>query len=524
MSEVVTVARSNPGLQTLAIMTLASTPRTRLLKPLHISFLVLVLLLVVQECLNVLIQVQRKPAVSSVDSTLVEYQGKLLLNSVLNEETSLQGYLLNKDKAFVESYKRGQAAFYGSFNNLYKLVNNNLAQRKQLDEIKYLHDRWQSHFAQKALSGFVSESTLTDKTLFESLSTHIRILLQREKKLLNERNQWLHQLLWMENALDILITMVLLAGAGLNLWLLHRRVELPLRQLTEVGQAWRACQLEARLDYSSSDEIGQLADILNTMANELCHRQERSELRNQHLEDLICALSHDLRTPLLATRATLNSMLKGAFGPVSGTWKDVFEEYHQANEELINLVEALLQISRYEAGANNYLIYKPLNWEKIFVQAIAQITTISQCECAITYKISQSLPIVYGDHLEIQRVVQNLLDNAKRVSEADKQIILEVAPLDSMFVQVFVRDEGPGIAPQEKESLFQRFMQGRSQRGGTGLGLYLCRQIVEAHGGVIDVESTLGEGSTFWFTIPTTTDKISLQSKKEEDRCPAVSI
>ncbi|HEY9875799.1 MAG TPA: ATP-binding protein, partial [Candidatus Obscuribacterales bacterium] len=68
-----------------------------------------------------------------------------------------------------------------------------------------------------------------------------------------------------------------------------------------------------------------------------------------------------------------------------------------------------------------------------------------------------------------------------------------------------------GIAPQEKERLFHRFIQGRGRRGGAGLGLYLCRQIVEAHGGTINVESTLGEGSTFWFTLPGATVAVGCQ-------------
>ena len=166
-----------------------------------------------------------------------------------------------------------------------------------------------------------------------------------------------------------------------------------------------------------------------------------------------------------------------------------------------------MDVSRYESGCGENLSCEPLNWEKIFVQATTQISTISQRKCALSYKVSQSLPTVYGDELELKRVVQNLLDNAVRVSEPDKQVILEVATLGETRVQVSVRDQGPGIAPQEKERLFQRFIQGRSRRGGAGLGLYLCRQIVEAHGGTIDVESTLGRGSTFWFTIPIATDR-----------------
>lgn len=224
--------------------------------------------------------------------------------------------------------------------------------------------------------------------------------------------------------------------------------------------------------------------------------------QRQQYEDLISALSHDLRTPLLAARGTLRSILGGAFGPISDTLKDVFEDCRLANEDLLKLVEALLDISRHKAEVGNGLNCEILNWEKLFVRAINCSSTVSEQKCTITYKIAPSLPSVYGDELEIQRLVQNLLDNAVRVSEPGQPVSLEVAPLGVDEVKVSVRDNGPGIAPHDKERLFHRFIQGRGRRGRSGLGLYLCRQIVESHQGTIGVESTLGEGSTFWFTLP----------------------
>lgn len=272
--------------------------------------------------------------------------------------------------------------------------------------------------------------------------------------------------------------------------------------------------MEARLDYASTDEIGRLAEVLNTMASEICDRQQRTEIRNQQLEDLISALSHDLRTPLLATRTTLRSMLNGAFGSVDGTWKEVLQEYLQANEDLIGLVEALLDVSRYEAVGGQNLHYELLNWEKIFTQSANRINAVSLRQFGLTIKVPNLLPTVYGDQLEIQRVIQNLVDNAVRVSELQMDITLGVEIYGVDQVRVFVSDNGPGITVQEKERLFHRFTQGRGRRGRSGLGLYLCRQIIEAHGGTINVDSTPGKGSTFWFTLPVTT-KIQCQQQTE---------
>ncbi len=481
--------------------------KSPLLAPLSTSFLVLALLILGQQGLNLWIARLNYQACNSVtNSLLVEHEGKRLLNA-----------LVNRERTFNEDKNNGQIAFDKSFNSLYNLVQDNPSQMKELNKIKYIHNSWEQQLNRKVLSG-ASSYTPIEKSLFDSLRTQIRILIQREEAVLAKRRYRLYKLSYIILVINILSTGAILVGVGLNLRLLQQRVKLPLRKLTEVGKVWRSGQMEARLDYSSADEIGQLAEILDDMALKTSHRQERIEVRNQQLEDLICALSHDLRTPLLATRSTLDAMSRGAFGSVNDTWRQVFEEYRQANEDILKLVEVLLDVSRYEANRGAHLNCEPLNWEKIFVKVIAQIEASSKRKLPITYKIPQSLPTIHGDSVEIQRVLQNLVDNAVRVSKPDKEIFIETACLGKKQVQVCVRDKGSGIAPQDREQLFQRFIQGRGRRGKSGLGLYLCRQIVEAHGGTIGVESCLGKGSTFWFTLPVPTSKAKFRHEKDMEK------
>ncbi|MBE9168231.1 CHASE3 domain-containing protein [Pleurocapsales cyanobacterium LEGE 06147] len=464
-----------------------------------------------QGTLSVLLEIYYQQTASwMTHSLLVERQTERLLSAALDEQTSLRGYLLTEDKTFLEPYRmKAQTNFDNSFNQLQNLVKHNPTQLQNLKQLKEIYDNWQKQFAQNVLAGTANKTTLPGKTLFDPMRPIIDELLKNEERVFNQRKQEFQQLSQLKTALDIFSLGIILAGVGWNLWLLHRRVELPLLHLTEVGQAWRRGNLEVRLNYSSRDEIGRLAEVLDTMASEIRSRQELNQKRNQQLESLISALSHDLRTPLLATRTTLRPMLNGAFGSVSDTWREVLEEYYQSNENLLKLVETLLDVSRYEAGGSKNLSYEPLNWEKIVARVKTQIEASYQKQCTITTNISPSLPTVCGDPLEIQRVLQNLLDNAVRVSEPDRPIIIEIVPLDTSRVKVSVRDRGPGIAPSDRERLFHRFIQGRGRRGGAGLGLYLCRQIVEAHGGTINVESTLGEGSVFWFTLPAATNNFT---------------
>ncbi|MEW6494854.1 MAG: ATP-binding protein [Cyanobacteriota bacterium] len=479
----------------------------RLFTPLYTSFLLLVLLAIIQSCLNILIELGYQREVDGVThSLLVEGETERLLSAVLDEQTSLRGYLLTQDKTFLEPYRtKAKTTFHKSFNQLYTLVQSNPAQVQQLEQIQGIYDNWQSQFAAKVLAGTASRTTLPGKTLFDPMRQNVAEILEYEDRLLTQRKQQLQQITQMKMVLDLFNLVIILVGVGWNTWLLRHRVELPLRQLTQVGQTWRTGNLKVRLDYSSPDEIGRLAEVLDAMASEIRDRQERSQMRNQQLEGMISALSHDLRTPLLATRTTLRPMLNGAFGFVSDTWREVLEEYNQSNENLLKLVETLLDVSRYEAGGSQNLHVEPLDWDKIFAQATTQINASCQWQYNFAINIAPSLPTVNGDRLEIQRVVQNLLENAVRVSEPNQPITLEVASLGANHVKVTVSDCGPGIAPQEKEKLFHRFIQGRGRRGGAGLGLFLCRQIIEAHGGSINVESTPGQGSTFWFKLPVAT-------------------
>ena len=477
--------------------------KTRLFAPLYSSLVILVCLLLGKEGIILYVRLLQQQTVDRVTHSFqVKREGERLLNAVLEEKVALRGYLLNSDPIFLEKYQSEQETFNTSLEQLSQLLQEDADQLEKLHRIEAFHRQWQSQFAQKVFEGAENKPELMVQSSLDPLRSLVGNVLQREKELLNQHNHRLSRLNQMDIGLSILSTGVIFVGMGLNLWLLRRRVEMPLKQLTRVSQAWQAGQLETQLDYSSPDEIGQLADVLDTMARDINARQEWIQLRNQQLEDLISTLSHDLRTPILATRTTLKAMLGGAFGPVSDSLGDVLNEFHQANDDLLKLVEALLDISRYEAGGSRNLNPEPLNWQNIFTRVTLQVQAASGYKCEIKHNIASTLPTVCGDELEIQRVLQNLLDNAIRLSQPGKCLWLEVDTPEETYVRVSVRDQGPGIPEHERERLFYRFVQGRGRRGGAGLGLYLCRQIVEAHGGSIHVESTLGQGSTFWLLLP----------------------
>lgn len=499
--------------------------KTHLFAPLYASLAILTILLIGQEALSFLVEISQQQNVKLVNRRQeVKREGEHLLGAVLEEKIALRDYVMNRNSSSLKSYRRGEDDFRNSMANLSELLEGDSVQIRHLNEIRTFYAQWQVQLTQKVLDGVLNLNDLVEQDSVKPLRISVRRMLDHERKLLREHNQQLNLLNQIDITLSAFNIIVVLAGVGINILLMRRRVEFPLKQLTEVGQSWGAGRLDAQFNYLSPDEIGRLTGVLNAMARDIGTRQERIQQRNQHLEDLIKTLSHDLRTPLLANRTTLDAVLGGAFGPVNESLKELLQEYRLANNDLIKLLETLLDISRYEAGLSQILNREPLNWEKIFARVVSSTQAVTKNKCKLQQKIPRSLPVVYGDIVEIRRVLQNLVDNAVRVSQPGKRVCLEVRVMNARQLEVCVHDEGPGIPECDKEKLFYRFVQGRGRKGKAGLGLYLCRQIVEAHKGTIWVKSAVGKGTSFCFTLPLIELEMrtgsELKHKQEENACP----
>ena len=480
--------------------------KTRLFAPLYASMALLLLLLLGQEALSFIVEIRQKKAIEQISNRFeAKRESENLLEIIIQKKAILESYLLNSTNLSLENYRQKENEFQNSLDRLSLLLQDNPTQLKQLDNIQNFYHRWHNQSIQPILDGSFNVSELPKPSSLNTLQTYVENLIEQENKLLSNSSIHLDKLAQLNrfnSSLSLFNIVFMLVGAGINLWLLRQRVELPLKHLTKVSHTWRKGKLQARLQYSSQDEIGQLAKALNLMASNINTHQQLIQNRTQQLEDLIRTLSHDLRTPLLANRNTLDAILGGAFGSVDDLLKELLKEYRQANEDLIELVEDLLDVSRYEAKGNQIINREPLDWSKILTRVTTWNESVTKKKCELVCNIAPSLPTVYGDPIEIQRVLQNLVDNAVRLSEPGQKVDLGVNAFGDKEIRIYVQDRGPGIAPQETELLFYRFVQGLGRKGKAGLGLYLCRQIVEAHGGTIQVDSVLGEGSTFWFTLP----------------------
>lgn len=233
------------------------------------------------------------------------------------------------------------------------------------------------------------------------------------------------------------------------------------------------------------------------LINRLTLEQEMNKLR----DDFIATLTHDLRTPLLASIQTLKFFLDKSLGDLNDQQIKFLDTMLISNKDMLGLVNALLEVYKYESG-KLVLCKDKFSLNELILQSIWEIKPLlDKKKISINYK--EDKIDIWADKQEIRRVLSNLLGNALNYTPENGKISVEVEKTYST-IKVFVTDTGSGIPQEDIPNMFLRFSQGTKVKRstGTGLGLYLSRQIIEAHNGKISLKSTLGKGSTFIFEIP----------------------
>jgi signal transduction histidine kinase/HAMP domain-containing protein len=215
-------------------------------------------------------------------------------------------------------------------------------------------------------------------------------------------------------------------------------------------------------------------------------------------DDLIHTMVHDLRNPLGSIMVAMELF---SDDPLSEEQRSMVNITKESLNRMANMVNAILDIGRLEAGSMP-LERAPVVLQEISTQIIQMQQPLAQQKnLTLVQNIPDGLPLIDVDRDMISRVVQNLVGNAIKFTPANGTITIAAEPHDGEML-VTVKDTGPGIAPDVRDRLFQKFATGKQKGRGSGLGLAFSRLAVEAHGGRIWVESTSGEGTTFKFTLP----------------------
>lgn len=269
----------------------------------------------------------------------------------------------------------------------------------------------------------------------------------------------------------------------------------PLAMMNRAAKVIAGGNFDQRVEIKSNDELGELAESFNHMAESL---QDYEKTR----KDFIANISHDLRSPLTSMQGFLTAMLDGTVPPERQEkyLKIVLEE----TQRLSRMTEGIVELSRAQSScilleesdfdindlirANIAMLEPQLNEKQVSVRAIYE----------------DQVTMVHGDKDKISRVLQNLLGNATKFSPEEGVIEVETT-LKEKKVLISVKDQGPGISPEDQKYIFDRFYKADETRnkdkGGSGIGLAIVREFIQAHGETITVKSEEGKGSVFAFSL-----------------------
>jgi len=246
--------------------------------------------------------------------------------------------------------------------------------------------------------------------------------------------------------------------------------------------------------------------IIRTQYIELATVNRELEKANEMQADFSAMIAHDLRSPLTNTLSTVTMMQDGLFGPINEEQWKWLAKIEVNTQKLVDLVNDFLDFSKMEAS-HIELVKEEVNLDQIVRDNLDNYLPLAKDKkVSVRSCVAPALSQIKADPRRLDQVFSNLISNAIKFTGEGGEIEVGAAKDDGTGVRIWVRDTGAGIPKQEIGSLFEKYRQTQSgktsKQKGTGLGLVICKMIVEAHGGKIWVESEEGKGTTFTFTIP----------------------
>jgi signal transduction histidine kinase len=285
----------------------------------------------------------------------------------------------------------------------------------------------------------------------------------------------------------------------------------PIDRLRALAQDMTSGQYTQRIPINAQDELGQLSLTFNEMADAIQQREvslkaarERAEAADQVKSAFLASMSHELRTPLNAIINFTKFVAKGDLGPVNEEQEETLLEVVDSGRHLLNLINDVLDMSKIESGSLTLFVVDDVDMQQVIKQVVTTgKSLLHEKSIEIDANVSPDLPRIRGDKQRLTQVLLNIISNACKFTEQGS--ISVSAYRDNTDIVISVTDTGPGIAPDDHKLVFEAFKQttsGLRQGGGTGLGMPITKNLVESHGGKIELESALGQGTTFTITLP----------------------
>jgi signal transduction histidine kinase len=449
---------------------------------------------------------------------------------VIDLETGVRGFAITRDEKYLRPWRDARTRYPGATRRLVQLTKDNRVQHERAGELKRAIERYfrdslvvVDFLRRNPLLGPDIATAPERREQIESIRNRFSRFLTAERRLGVRRDDRAST-----TARNALIVGGIALGTALLLLLLgamylNRAVAQPVRSAADAAERIAGGDFTGRLRTDGPGEVGRLERTFNTMAASLERTLADLEERNRTLvesertkSELVSNVSHELRTPLASVLGFSALMLDRELPPEE--MRRYLEVIRAEARRLAELLNDLLDLQRIEQGTLE------LRLDAVDLNDLlsAQITLYSaQSEDhVLRFDPADHRLVVYGDRDRLAQVIGNLLSNAIKYSP-DGGVVSVTAELVGDEAWIWVRDEGLGIPAEHQQQIFTKFFRGDVGRelgiSGTGLGLVLARQIVEAHGGELGFESVEGEGSTFWLQFPAAAERGLLAARDDPE-------
>jgi two-component system sensor histidine kinase BarA len=320
-------------------------------------------------------------------------------------------------------------------------------------------------------------------------------------------------------------------GAVVTFYVIVQRVVLrPVRQLRALANNVAEGNLDVRSAIKTRDEYERLAEAFNKMLDRLQESQEKLRQANRQLDakivelsdrnielfkankiksEFLANMSHEFRTPLNAILGFAEIFREKTDSLDNEKGRRYAEHIITSGRQLLSMINDLLELAKAEAGKIELHLEKTSIPELCRGLAAFFSPLMEKKKIKMRLTVDEAIPLTQTDPGKVQQILYNLMSNAIKFAPDNGRIEISALLRDEKTIRIAVSDNGPGIAPEDRETIFEKFRQidGSITReiAGTGLGLTICRELATLLAGSIGLESTTGEGSTFWLDIPVVT-------------------
>ena len=322
----------------------------------------------------------------------------------------------------------------------------------------------------------------------------------------NLLNSWNEQIAHKGNQEQAVVEILLIIDIGIFFLVLYviRESLLPLRLITNALSGIKEGAYGEKIKYTKTDEIGELVNTFNIMSDTIKEKEEETKKTEIAKDEFLAMITHELKTPLVPIQGYADILLSEHLGKLTDKQKERIEIIKSSSETLLSLISDLLDAQKLELGQLK-MRKENINIKDTITHAIETFLPQAQKnKIQIISNISDYS--IEHDPARIKQVITNLIKNSLTAVEPEKgkiEITMKNMPQE---IQISIKDNGIGIPLNKQSDLFKKFYQVDAsltrEKGGSGLGLSICKGIMENHGGIITVKSTPNQETIFTFTLP----------------------